>query len=244
MNFEIITIMPQIFDSVFGVGIIKRAIDRGLISIRVHDLRDYTTDKHRSVDDTSYGGGVGMVFKVEPIDRALKEIKKEKSCAILLSASGKLYNQEIAESLLNYEQIILICCRYEGCDERVAEHIVDIELSIGDYILHGGEIATMVVIESVSRLIPGVLGKEESLQMESFRDMLLDYPHYTRPADYKGALVPEVLLSGNHEKIYKWRLQKALEKTLKSRPDLIIKMINKEGGERLLAYLEKIIQKE
>lgn len=244
MNFEIITIMPQMFDSVFGVGIIKKAIDNGLISIRVHDLRDYTTDRHRSVDDTTYGGGVGMVFKAEPIDKALNEIRKERGCVILLSASGKLYNQQIAESLTNYEQIILICCRYEGCDERVAERMVDLELSIGDYILHGGEVAAMVVIESVSRLKPGVLGKEESLQMESFKDTLLDYPHYTKPAEYKGAFVPEVLLSGNHEKINRWRLKKALEKTLKNRPDLIIKMINKEGGERLLAYLEKIIQKE
>src|SRR4030042_7124244 len=163
-----------------------------------------------------------MVFKPEPIDMAIQENRQGHSCVILLSAQGKLYNQRIAESLVQYEQIMLICGRYEGCDERVAEQMIDMELSIGDYVLLGGEIAAMVVIESVSRLLPGVIGKEESTIEESFQNMLLDYPHYTKPASYKGVQVPKVLLSGHHEKIKKWRYRKALEKTLKNRPDLTV----------------------
>ncbi len=244
MKFDVITIMPQMFNSVFSVGIMKKAIERNLVNINIHDLREYTIDKHRKVDDTTYGGGVGMVFKPEPIDNALNEIRSDSSYAILLSASGKLYNQRIAESLLKYEQIILICSRYEGCDESVAEYMVDIELSVGDYVLHGGELAAMVIIESISRLIPGVVGKEESIEEESFREVLLDYPHYTKPAEYKKMRVPDILLSGNHEKIYRWRIKKALEKTIRNRPDLIINALNKEGGERIWSYFNKIIEKE
>jgi len=185
-----------------------------------------------------------MVFKIEPIERAINALREEDSFVILLSASGKLYNQRIAESLLRYKQLILICCRYEGCDERVSESIVDMELSIGDYVLHGGEIPAMVIIESVSRLIHGVIGKEESLKEESFGGMLLDYPHYTKPANYKGMKVPSVLLSGDHEKIRKWRMKKSLEKTLRNRPDLIMDLIGREGGERFWLYFEEILNKE
>lgn len=242
MRFDIVTIMKPMFDSVFTVGLLNKAILKGLIEVNVHDLREYAKDKHRSVDDVPYGGGAGMVFKPEPIFEAVDDIKIDNSCIILLSAGGKLYNQDIARELLKYKQIILICCRYEGCDERVAEHLVDLELSIGNYILHGGEIAAMVVIESVSRLIPGVVAKEESITEESFTKFLLDYPHYTRPETFKGLKVPKVLLSGDHEKIKKWRFQKALEKTFRNRSDLIIKELLKNNGKEFLNYFQFLLQ--
>lgn len=242
MRFDVITIMPQIFNSVFSVGLIHKAIKDGLININIHNLREYAKDKHKMVDDVSYGGGAGMVFKPEPIFEAVENIRINNSCIILLSAQGKLYNQKIANELLKYEQIILICCRYEGCDERVSEHLADMELSIGDYILHGGEIASMVIIESISRLIPGVVGKEESIIEESFASFLLDYPHYTRPEAYKGYTVPKILLSGNHRKIKKWRLEKAFEKTIKNRPDLIMKELISNNGKELLNYFQVLLQ--
>lgn len=232
------------FDSVFSVGIMKKAIDKGLFGITIHNLRNYVHDKHKTIDDTTYGGGVGMVFKPEPIIMAIENIKKENTCTILLSAQGKLFTQETARNLLRFNQIILICCRYEGCDERIAEYAVDMELSIGNYIVHGGEIAAMVIIESVSRLIPGVVGKEESTTEESFSEFLLDYPHYTKPALYKGFKVPKVLLSGNHEKIRKWRIRKALEKTMKNRPDLAMQVFSQNNGERFWHYIQQIMEKE
>jgi len=234
--------MKPMFDSVYTVGLLSKAISKGIIEINVHDLRDYAKDKHKSVDDVPYGGGAGMVFKPEPIFEAVENIKIDNACIILLSAGGKLYNQDIARELLKYKQIILICCRYEGCDERVADHLADLELSIGNYILHGGEIAAMVVIESVSRLIPGVVAKEESITEESFTKFFLDYPHYTRPETFRGLKVPKVLLSGDHGKIKRWRFLKAFEKTIKNRSDLIINELIRNNGKEFLNYFQLLLQ--
>lgn len=211
MTFDIITIFPKIFDCYFNESIIKRAREEGLAKIDIHNLRDYTTDKHKTVDDRPFGGGPGMVMKVEPIYKAIKRIKRtKKSKIILLSAKGKKFNQKFARSLSKLNQLILICGHYEGVDERVAKYIADTELSIGDYVLTGGELPAMVVVDAVTRLIPGVI-KKESLKEESFQSNIqLEHPHYTRPEVFspkKGVYwkVPKVLLSGNHKKILKWR---------------------------------------
>jgi tRNA (guanine37-N1)-methyltransferase len=223
MRFDIITIFPEIFGEVFDFGIIRRAVEAKLIQIRIHDLRDYTHDRHRQVDDRPFGGGAGMVMKPEPLFRAVEAVTSEATDAsiVLLSPQGRLFSQEVAESYSRTQSVVLICGRYEGVDERVVEHLIDDELSIGDYVLSGGEIPAMVVVEAVTRLIPGALGCEESAQRESFADGLLDYPHYTRPAEYRGMKVPDVLLSGNHAEIERWRRSEALRKTLQRRPDLI-----------------------
>ena len=225
LRFDIISIFPGIFESPFGDSIIKRACEKGLLDIRIHDLRDYTLNKHRKVDDTPFGGGVGMVMNVEPIDLALKALKKEVPNArtILLSPSGSTFNQKKAVALSFQESLILICGRYEGVDERVRLHFVDEEISIGDYILTGGEIPAMVLVEAVSRLIPGVLGDSESIMEESFSEGMLEYPQYTRPREYKGHKVPDVLVSGDPKKIREWQKNEALKKTLSIRPDLIEK---------------------
>jgi len=215
MKFNIITIFPDIFDSYFNESIIKRAQENGLIKIDIHNLRDYTEDKHKTVDDKPYGGGVGMIFKVEPIWKcveAIKEsrIKNQESRVILLSAKGKKFNQKMAEKFSKLDEMILICGRYEGVDERVAKHIADEEISIGDYVLTGGEIPAMIIVDAVSRLIPGVLGKEESLRQESFsKKDYLEYPQYTRPDDFMGWKVPKTLLSGHHKKIEEWKETKS-----------------------------------
>ena len=222
MQFDIITIFPKMFDSYFNESILARAQKNKLIKINVHDLRKYTTDKHKTVDDTPYGGGVGMVLKVEPIYKALRDLKiikndgtRKKSATktkvFLMSAKGKKYNQEIARKSSKLDRIILICGRYEGVDERVAEYLADEEISIGEYILTGGEIPSMVIIDSVSRLVEGVVGKKESILDESFsKKGYLEYPHYTKPEiflpDKKTSWrVPEILLSGDHKKIEKWK---------------------------------------
>ncbi|OGI25412.1 MAG: tRNA (guanosine(37)-N1)-methyltransferase TrmD [Candidatus Moranbacteria bacterium RBG_13_45_13] len=225
MTFHIITIFPDIFDSYFGESIVKRAWKKKLIDIKIHDLRDFTTDKHRTVDDTPYGGGAGMVLKVEPIYKCLEKIQKSfkvrlfpsgKQVAgipqsrtlrtILFSAKGKRYTQVDAKRLAKYDNLILICGRYEGVDERVAEYIADEEISVGEYVLTGGEIPAMILVDSISRLIPGVLGNEDSSKGESFyKKGYLEYPQYTKPADFQGWKVPEILLSGNHKKIDIWR---------------------------------------
>jgi len=219
MQFDIITIFPNIFDSYFSESILKRAKEKDLIDVTIHNLRDYTMDKHKTVDDTPYGGGAGMVMKVEPIYKAVSAIKnkelrienKEKfkiqnSRTVLFSAKGKRFIQEDAERLKKYDQLIMICGRYEGVDERVAEHVADEEISIGDYVLTGGEVPAMVVTDAITRLIPGVLGNPESLEGESHskkRDGT--YPQYTKPEEFNGWSVPEVLKGGNHAKIEKWR---------------------------------------
>ena len=225
LRFDIVSIFPGMFESPFGDSIIGRACEKGLLDIRVHDLRDYTLNKHRKVDDAPFGGGVGMIMNVEPNDRALKAIKKEvpKARTILLSPSGSALNQKKANELSDHESLILICGRYEGIDERVRLHFADEEISIGDYILTGGEIPAMVLVEVVSRLIPGVLGDSESILEESFSEGMLEYPQYTRPREYKGFKVPDVLVSGDPKKIREWQKAEALKKTASVRPDLLEK---------------------
>jgi len=220
MQFDIITIFPDFFTTPLKYGIISKAIEKKIIKITLHNLRDYSNDKHNKVDDRPFGGGAGMVFMVEPIYNALKKIKGNDSYTILLSPSGKLFNQKKAKELSLKKNIIIICPRYEGVDERVKE-FVDEEISIGDYILTGGETAALVLIETISRYIKGVVGREESVKNESFENGLLDYPQYTQPRDFMGRKVPEVLLSGNHKLIEEWRKKKAYELTLKKRKDLI-----------------------
>lgn len=241
MRFEIITIFPEIFREVFDFGIIRRAREAGLIEILVHDLRDYTHDRHRQVDDRPFGGGAGMVMKPGPLFRAIEAITHgdPDARAVLLSPQGRLFSQSVAEEFSRQEKLVLICGRYEGIDERVVEHAVADEVSIGDYVLSGGEIPAMVVVDAVTRLIPGALGCQESSERESFVDDLLDYPHYTRPAVYRGLKTPDVLTSGNHAEIEAWRRRKAVEKTARRRPDLIRKASLSESEQR---EVEKILK--
>ena len=223
LRFDIVSIFPGMFESPFGDSIIQRAREEGLLDLRVHDLRDYSLNKHRKVDDTPFGGGVGMVMNVEPIARVIAAIKKEvpETRTILLSPGGRPFDQEKAWELSRLPSLTLICGRYEGVDERVRLHFVDEEISIGDYVLTGGEIPAMVLVEAISRLVPGVLGDPESVVEESFTGELLEYPQYTRPRDYQGFRVPEILVSGDHKKIRDWQKAEALKKTARVRPDLL-----------------------
>jgi len=235
MIFDVITIFPDFFRSVLEYGVLKRALASGRADIRLHDLREFTDDRHRTVDDRPFGGGPGMVFKPEPIFKAVATLQSEsprrRLPVILLSPQGRLFTQALAEELARQERLVLICGRYEGVDECIAEHVATQEISIGDFVLSGGELPAALIMESVTRLLPGVLGNEESACQESFsaprassfefRHGLLDCPHYTRPAEYQGWRVPEVLLSGNHEEIRRWRRRRALEKTWRRRPDLL-----------------------
>src|SRR6266403_4817170 len=223
MRFDIITIFPEIFDSVFDFGIIRRAVEANLIEICIHDLRDYTYDRHRQVDDRPFGGGAGMVMKPEPLFRAVESVTNDarEASVVLLSPQGRLFDQNLAHEYSKKQRVVLICGRYEGLDQRVVERLITDELSIGDYVLSGGEIPAMVVVDAVTRLIPGALGCEQSAERESFSGGLLDYPHYTRPAEYRDLKPPEVLLSGNHAEIERWRRRKSIERTLRRRPDLI-----------------------
>lgn len=235
MRFDIITILPEILSSVFSAGVIKKAIEKGLLEIKVHNLRDYTHDKHRQVDDRPYGGGEGMVLKPEPIFEAIEKIKiYPDAVTYLLSPQGKKFTSELARELATKSQLILICGRYEGVDERVAQYLVDGELSIGDYVLSGGEPAAWVIVDAVARFIPGVVGKPQSVRHDSFFDGLLDYPHYTRPREFRGMKVPSVLFSGDHEKILLWRKRKALEKTWRLRPDILAQKELTSEEKRLL----------
>lgn len=213
MKFDIITIFPEIFGSYFNESILKRAQKENLIDIKIHNLRDFTDDARKTVDDTPYGGGAGMVLKVEPIYKCLNSIesyKKPKTRTILFSAKGKKYNQADAKRLSEYENLILICGRYEGVDERVAENLADEEISIGDFVLTGGEIPAMAVVDSITRLIPGALGNEESPKEESHSsEGYLEFPQYTKPENFNNWKVPEILLSGNHQKIKEWRKEKS-----------------------------------
>jgi len=220
------------FESPFGDSIIQRAREEGLLDLRVHDLRDYSLNKHRKVDDTPFGGGVGMVMNVEPIARVVAAIKKEvpETRTILLSPGGRPFDQEKAWEFSRLPSLTLICGRYEGIDERVRLHFVDEEISIGDYILTGGEIPAMVLVEAISRLVPGVLGDPESIVEESFAGDLLEYPQYTRPRDYQGFKVPEILVSGDHKKIRDWQKAEALKKTARVRPDLLKKNKRQDKG--------------
>jgi tRNA (guanine37-N1)-methyltransferase len=249
MRFDIVTIFPGLFAGFFEHGVVKRAIQGGLLQVGVHDLREFTHDRHRTVDDRPFGGGEGMVLKAEPLAEAVDHLRlspkphrtAEGQTVILLSAQGKRYSQAMARELARSERVVLLCGRYEGVDERVSELIADQELSIGDYVLSGGELAAAVVLDTTMRLLPGVLGNQASSEYESFgladgllenkpgegvssthgAGGLLDYPHYTRPAEFRGMSVPEVLSSGNHEQIRRWRREQALKKTLRNRPDLL-----------------------
>jgi tRNA (guanine37-N1)-methyltransferase len=252
MTFDVITIFPDFFRSMLEYGVLKRAIAGGQASIRLHDLRDFTEDRHRSVDDRPFGGGPGMVFKPEPVFKAVAALQAEapdqRFPVILLSPQGRLFTQAVAEELMRQDRLVLICGRYEGVDERVAEHVASDEISIGDFVLSGGELPAALIMESVIRLLPGVLGNEESVWQDSFttpqassgefRHGLLDFPHYTRPAEFQGWGVPEVLLSGNHEEIRRWRRQRALEKTWRRRPDLLVGFPLSEEDRRWLGALQ------
>ncbi len=227
MIFDIITVFPELFAGVLECGILNRACKSGLAEVRIVNLRDFTTDRHKSVDDRPYGGGEGMVFMPAPLFEAIDSCRNKQrdleSRVVLLTPQGKTWTQEFASEFSIIPHLILVCGRYEGVDQRVIDCLVDTEISIGDYVLTGGEIPAMVVLDSIVRLLPGALGKWESTINESFSTGLLDHPQYTRPADFRGHTVPEVLLSGDHEKIAKWRKEKALEKTKKIRPELLRK---------------------
>jgi tRNA (guanine37-N1)-methyltransferase len=254
MRFDLISIFPEFFSGPLEHGVLRRAQEAGLVEVHVQDLRAFTKDRHRTVDDRPFGGGEGMVLKPEPLFEAVESLLGHavgeamkptafapKTAIVLMSAAGKLFNQETARRFTMLERVIFICGRYEGVDERVAEHLATDEISIGDFVLSGGELAAMLVIDAVTRLLPGALGNEASSQNESFsacpspasqplepgseaagaKNILLDFPHYTRPAEYRGWKVPEVLIGGNHAEVAKWRRQMAIEKTRRNRPDLL-----------------------
>jgi tRNA (guanine37-N1)-methyltransferase len=227
--FHLLTIFPEFFAGPFAHGVVSRAREAGRLEIRVHNLRDWTDDRHKTVDDRPFGGGEGMVLKADPIFRAVESIWPERQPGqrvVLLSAQGRLFDQAMANRFSQDPELLLICGRYEGVDERVAEHLADEEISIGNYVLSGGELAAAVIVDAVARLVPGVLGNESSAAFESFQDTghgegLLDCPHWTRPADFRGWQAPEVLLNGNHEQIRQFRRTAAREKTTRLRPDLL-----------------------
>jgi tRNA (guanine37-N1)-methyltransferase len=264
MKIDILTIFPDFFRGPLDFGIVRRAREAGLAAIEVHDLRAFAHDRHKTVDDRPFGGGEGMVLKPEPIfecvekldvaDREQRRAGNAKQSVILLSPQGKRFDQAIGAELATLERIVLICGRYEGVDERVGRHLADRELSIGDYVLSGGELGAAVILDTVTRLIPGALGNEASSRQESFTTQtepqaengadstcgsggLLDYPHYTRPADFRGMMIPEVLVSGNHEQIRKWRRRTALEKTLSNRPELLQAATLSDEDRKLLAQI-------
>ena len=265
MKADILTIFPGFFQGPLDHGITRRACEMGLAKIEVHDLRQFTHDKHRTVDDRPFGGGEGMVLKPEPLFECLESLQLAsredrvaggaKESVILLSAQGQRFTQKVAAELAVLDRIVLVCGRYEGVDERVADFLADRELSIGDYVLSGGELGAAVIIEAVTRLLPGAVGNEASTRQESFTAQvedevsggadstcgsggLLDYPHYTRPADFRGMAVPEVLLNGNHEEIRRWRRQRALEKTLRNRPDLLEGVELSDEDAKILARIK------
>ena len=223
MRIDILTIFPAFFDSPLREGVIFRACERGVLDIRVHDLRSWTLDRHRVTDDAPYGGGAGMVMKPEPLFAAIEQLKAENpgAPAVLLSPQGRVWNQPLVREFGGLPGLILVCGRYEGVDERVLEALIDEEISIGDFVLAGGESAAMVLVETVARQVPGVVGQAESVEQDSFYAGILDHPHYTRPPLFRDLAVPEVLLSGDHAAITRWRRREALRQTLRKRPDLL-----------------------
>ena len=240
MKCDVLTIFPEIFTSYLNESIIKRARAKSLLDVRLHNIREFSSDTHRTVDDAPYGGGAGMVFKPEPIFRAVDFLKEdgEPRRVVLLTPQGRPFDQTVAEDYVKEKKrFVFICGRYEGIDERV-KTLVDEEISIGDYVLTGGELAALVVIDAVTRLIPGALGDERSIEEESFSWGLLDYPHYTRPREFRGLQVPEVLLSGDHREIEHWRRKQALRKTMAVRPDLIPRVRLTEEDRKILSELE------
>ena len=242
MKFDIVTIFPKMIDAGVAEGVISRGIAGGLIDLRVHDLREFTTDRHRSVDDMPYGGGPGMVMKPEPLVRAIDAVRATRGtpdAVIVTSPQGRCFTQREAERLAAMGHIALVCGRYEGLDERVMSLVGAEELSIGDYVLSGGELAALVVVDAVSRLVPGVVGDEQSVVEDSFSRGLLDYPHYTRPAEFGGLKVPDVLLSGHHADVRRWRKKEALARTLTRRPELLTSATLDDEEQALLDELRR-----
>jgi tRNA (guanine37-N1)-methyltransferase len=229
------------FSSPLNFSLIKKAQEKGLLSISLHDIRSWADDKHKMTDDAPYGGGCGMVMKVEPVEKALNKIRnlQDDSVVVLMTPQGEVLNQKIAVELSGKKSIIIICGRYEGVDERIREHLVDREISIGDYILTGGELPALILIDAVSRFIPDVLGNPESTQSESFSANILEYPQYTRPAEYKNWGVPDVLLSGNHAEIEIWRKRKSLKRTYQRRPDLLEKIKLSDEDEKIMDEIKQ-----
>ncbi|MCF8001283.1 MAG: tRNA (guanosine(37)-N1)-methyltransferase TrmD [Halanaerobiales bacterium] len=245
MKFDILTLFPEMFEGPFSDSIIKNARDNGIIDINLTDIRDYTTDKHNTADDYPYGGGAGMVLKVDPIYYALEDITdnfKKKSTNILLTPRGEKLDQNMVKDLSNKDRLVLICGHYEGVDERIRENFVDLEVSIGDYVLTGGEIPAMVIVDAVARMLPGVLGHDDSKKNDSFYNGILDYPHYTRPSEFKGMEVPKVLLSGDHQRVAKWRKKQALKRTYLMRPDLLKKTKLSETQKELLREIKEELE--
>ncbi len=246
MHFDILTLFPDIFESVFNESIVKRAREAGLVSIAAHNIRDYATDKHRMTDDTPYGGGGGMIMKPEPIFRAVEEIlgleegQETEAPVILLTPQGRTFTQSVARELSRHPRLVLICGHYEGVDERVRQFLATDELSIGDYVLTGGEIPALVIVDAVTRLVPGVLGDPSATFEDSHAEGLLEYPHYTRPYAFRGWSVPEVLLSGNHAEIVRWRRQEALRRTFERRPDLLDKARLSQADREFLRHLAEM----
>jgi tRNA (guanine37-N1)-methyltransferase len=241
MKFDILTLFPAMFEGPLTESIIRRAVEKGLLDIRLHQIRDFATDRHKVVDDAPYGGGDGMVMKVEPIAACLEAVKTErpKARVLLTSPRGRLFDNRAARELAQEEEVIIICGRYEGVDERVRELFVDDEFSIGDFVLTGGELAAMVMVDATARFIPRVLGSPGSAEADTFSDGLLEYPQYTRPAEFRGFTVPPVLLSGNHADVARWRRCMALEKTLRARPELIERAVLSSDDLRCLADLKE-----
>ena len=231
MRIEILTLFPRMFEGAFGESIIKRARKCGKVDIRVHNLRDWTDDRHRKVDDKPFGGGPGMVIKPQPLFDAVEDLKTRSSRVVLMTPQGKRLDQPIAKKLSGYKHIIIVCGHYEGIDERFRKKLVTDEISLGDFILTGGEIPAMALVDSLVRLVPGVVGDKDSLEFESFASGLLEYPQYTRPAEFRGLRVPEVLLSGDHNKIDVWRREMAIKRTRSRRPDMYkkIKVLRQQG---------------
>jgi tRNA (guanine37-N1)-methyltransferase len=243
LRFDIITIFPGLFSTFISESILGKAVEAGLIRIVIRDLREHTEDRHRVTDDYPYGGGAGMVMKPEPIFRAVESVKEEApaSRVVLLSPQGEVFTQKTAAEMAGWEAATLICGRYEGVDQRVVDNLVDREVSIGDYVLTGGEVPAMVLVEAVSRLIPGVVGSRESVTRESFAGGILDHPHYTRPAEYRGIEVPGELLSGHHRQIELWRRREALRRTALRRPDLLKTAPLTEEDRRILKELGIVV---
>jgi tRNA (guanine37-N1)-methyltransferase len=242
MKFDIVTIFPRMVDAGVAEGVVKRGIDAGVLDVRVHDLRDFTMDRHRTVDDLPYGGGPGMVMKVEPFVKAIDHVKSTRGApgaVVLLSPQGRVFTQREARRLHGTGHVVLLCGRYEGIDERIRTLVATEELSVGDFVVSGGELPALLVLDAVSRLVAGVVGDEASVEADSFTRGLLDYPHYTRPATFAGLAVPDVLLSGHHEAVRRWRKREALARTVDRRPDLIGAAELDDEEQRWLAEMRK-----
>jgi tRNA (guanine37-N1)-methyltransferase len=242
MRCDVLTIFPDIIRAYLNESILKRAKEKNLLDVKVYDLRDFTTDRHRKVDDYPFGGGAGMVLKPEPVFKAVEFLKGdgERRRVVLLSPQGRVFTQSVAEEFSrSKERFVFICGRYEGIDERVRLALIDDEISIGDYVITGGELAALIIIDAATRLMPGALGDERSAEEESFTSQLLEYPHYTRPRDFRGMKVPEVLLSGNHKEIWLWRRREAIRRTLKTRPDLLERIELSELDRKILSEIRE-----